>query len=64
MYYLINFFKFFSYIFKVDWDEKSAQLAWDPPINDGGAPIEDYVVEKKSKHDRDWKECARVGKGF
>ncbi|CAK5074870.1 unnamed protein product [Meloidogyne enterolobii] len=45
----------------VDWDEKSAQLAWDPPTHDGGAPIEDYIVEKKSKHDRDWKECARVG---
>jgi predicted phage tail protein len=45
----------------VDWDANSAQLAWDPPKSDGGAPIEDYIVEKKSKHDRDWKECARVG---
>lgn len=45
----------------VDWDEHRADLKWTPPTNDGGAPITDYIIEKKSKHDRDWKECVQVG---
>uniref|UniRef100_A0AC34GPF1 Twitchin n=1 Tax=Panagrolaimus sp. ES5 TaxID=591445 RepID=A0AC34GPF1_9BILA len=45
----------------VDWDKDRADLTWEPPTNDGGAPIEGYIIEKKSKHDRDWKECAKVG---
>jgi predicted phage tail protein len=43
----------------VDWNAHSADLQWEPPVNDGGAPIEEYIVEKKSKHDRNWKECGR-----
>uniref|UniRef100_A0A1I7S352 non-specific serine/threonine protein kinase n=1 Tax=Bursaphelenchus xylophilus TaxID=6326 RepID=A0A1I7S352_BURXY len=45
----------------VDWDTDHMDLEWDPPANDGGAPIENYIIEKKGKHDRDWKECAKVG---
>uniref|UniRef100_A0A7E4VU92 non-specific serine/threonine protein kinase n=1 Tax=Panagrellus redivivus TaxID=6233 RepID=A0A7E4VU92_PANRE len=44
-----------------DWDKDFADLKWDPPSSDGGAPIEGYIIEKKSKHDRDWKECGKVG---
>uniref|UniRef100_A0AC34RIM6 Twitchin n=1 Tax=Panagrolaimus sp. JU765 TaxID=591449 RepID=A0AC34RIM6_9BILA len=45
----------------VDWDADRADLLWDPPKSDGGAPIEGYVIEKKSKHDREWKECGKAG---
>lgn len=44
-----------------DWDSHRVNLAWEPPKSDGGAPITGYIVEKKSKHGRDWQECAKVG---
>ncbi|CAJ0587388.1 unnamed protein product, partial [Mesorhabditis spiculigera] len=44
-----------------DWDSNKVSLAWEPPASDGGAPITGYIIEKKSKHGRDWQECAKVG---
>lgn len=35
----------------VDWDSDHVDLKWVPP-NDGGAPIEEYIVEKRSKYGR------------
>lgn len=35
-------------------------LSWVAPTNDGGAPISEYIIEKKSKHDREWKEALKV----
>ncbi|CAJ0936429.1 unnamed protein product, partial [Mesorhabditis belari] len=43
----------------VDWDKDHVDLAWKAPANDGGAPIEKYIVEKKDKYG-DWVECAVV----
>lgn len=43
----------------VDWDKDHVDLEWKPPANDGGAPIDAYIVEKKDKFG-DWVECARV----
>ena len=33
---------------------------WEPPRSDGGAPITGYIVEKKSKHQREWQEACKV----
>uniref|UniRef100_A0A0N5C6U2 non-specific serine/threonine protein kinase n=1 Tax=Strongyloides papillosus TaxID=174720 RepID=A0A0N5C6U2_STREA len=44
-----------------DWDTDRVSLKWDPPENDGGAPITQYIIEKKNKHSRDWQECGKVG---
>lgn len=42
-----------------DWDKDHADLEWKPPADDGGAPIEAYVIEQKDEHGR-WEEV-RVG---
>lgn len=28
-----------------DYDADRISLAWDPPMKDGGAPIEEYIIE-------------------
>ena len=33
----------------VDWDKDHVDISWQPPADDGGAPIEEYIVEKKDK---------------
>lgn len=38
----------------VDWDKDHADVAWEPPESDGGAPITGYVVEYKEKFGKDW----------
>uniref|UniRef100_A0AAF5DMX8 non-specific serine/threonine protein kinase n=1 Tax=Strongyloides stercoralis TaxID=6248 RepID=A0AAF5DMX8_STRER len=43
-----------------DWDTDRVSLKWDPPDSDGGAPITQYIIEKKNKHSRDWQECGKV----
>jgi len=43
-----------------DWDADRVNLEWTPPESDGGAPITQYVIEKKGKHGRDWQECGKV----
>lgn len=35
-----------------DWDKDHADLAWKPPADDGGAAIEEYIIEQKDKHGR------------
>ena len=34
------------------------QLQWEPPKNDGGAPIEKYIVQKKDKFSPEWEKIA------
>lgn len=42
-----------------DWDKDHVDLAWTPPLNDGGSPITAYVVEKKDKYGQ-WEKAAEV----
>lgn len=39
----------------VDWDADRIDIEWTPPTNDGGAPIEGYIVEQKDAHTGEWK---------
>uniref|UniRef100_A0A915DDF3 Twitchin n=1 Tax=Ditylenchus dipsaci TaxID=166011 RepID=A0A915DDF3_9BILA len=43
-----------------DWGKDHADLKWTPPTDDGGAPIEEYVVEMKEKFSPQWKEVLTV----
>lgn len=43
----------------VDWDKDHADLEWAPPMSDGGAPIEKYIVEKKTPRG-DWEKATEV----
>lgn len=43
-----------------DWDKNHADLKWTPPADDGGAPVEEYIVEMKEKFSPNWKEVATV----
>lgn len=43
----------------VDWDKDHMDLEWKPPISDGGAPISEYIIEKKDKSGN-WTPCATV----
>lgn len=43
-----------------DWDVDRVELEWDKPDKDGGAPITGYVVEKKSKHAKEWSKAMDV----
>lgn len=40
----------------VDYDNTKVDLKWEPPANDGGKPVEKYIVEMKEKNSQDWRE--------
>ena len=44
----------------VDWDKEHVELKWTPPNEDGGAPIEEYVVEMRDKFSPQWKPVKTV----
>lgn len=44
----------------VDWNENSVKLKWEPPIRDGGAPIEKYILEVMDKDSGEWVKAAEV----
>ncbi|CAG0918476.1 unnamed protein product [Notodromas monacha] len=44
----------------VDYDNKSVKLTWKPPSEDGGRPIEHYVIEVKDKLSGTWQEMAKT----
>ena len=43
-----------------DYDADRIDLEWDPPMKDGGAPIEGYIVEMRDPDTKEWKEVAQV----
>uniref|UniRef100_A0A0K0CTJ0 non-specific serine/threonine protein kinase n=1 Tax=Angiostrongylus cantonensis TaxID=6313 RepID=A0A0K0CTJ0_ANGCA len=47
-----------------DWDADRVSLEWQPPDSDGGAPITQYIIEKKGKHGREWQECGKVSRNW
>ena len=43
-----------------DWDSDFVELEWTKPVNDGGAPISGYIIQKKEKGSPLWTEAAKV----
>lgn len=43
-----------------DFDETMAELEFDPPENDGGAPVEEYIVEQRDPKTGQWVPVASV----
>ena len=41
----------------------SITLAWQPPADDGGAPVERYLVEKRAKGSDRWSKVPGLFKG-
>ena len=41
-----------------DVDADKISLEWDPPMKDGGAPIEEYLIEMRDPHSREWVQVA------
>lgn len=42
-----------------DWDKDHVDLAWTPPLEDGGSPVTGYLIEKKDKYGQ-WEKVAQV----
>ena len=38
----------------VEMTPDSARLQWQPPKSDGGSPITNYIIERKTRKDRKW----------
>lgn len=45
----------------VDFDGSMVELEFSPPMRDGGAPIQSYIIEKKAKGEDKWEKAAEVG---
>lgn len=43
-----------------DWSRNHADLKWDAPKTDGGAPVEKYIIEKKDPITGKWHKAAEV----
>ncbi|KAH8269759.1 hypothetical protein KR018_000421 [Drosophila ironensis] len=43
-----------------DYDNQGVTLKWTPPKNDGGAPIQKYIIEKKDKNRPDWEKALEI----
>lgn len=43
-----------------NWDKDFVDLKWSPPSDDGGAPIEKYIVQMRDKSGRTWVDAATV----
>lgn len=47
----------------VDWDADHVDIKWTAPTNDGGAPIEKYIVEMKDKFSNNWVPAKEIPAG-
>ena len=45
----------------IDWSINHVELEWDAPASDGGAPITNYMMEKKDKYSPIWERCGESG---
>jgi predicted phage tail protein len=43
-----------------DVHKEGCKLAWNPPLDDGGCPIEAYLIEKMDTEDGKWVPCGRT----
>lgn len=43
-----------------DWSRSHADLKWTPPKEDGGAPVEKYIIEKKDEFSTKWQKALEV----
>ncbi|CAF4753344.1 unnamed protein product, partial [Rotaria magnacalcarata] len=43
-----------------DWDKDHVDLEWQPPAEDGGAPVEKYVIERREKGRESWQKGAEI----
>ena len=43
-----------------DWDRTFIDLTWNKPLNDGGSPIEGYIIQMKVKGTNSWRESTKV----
>lgn len=43
-----------------NWDKDFVDLEWTAPKNDGGAPIEKYIIQMRDKEGRAWVDAATV----
>uniref|UniRef100_A0A914VQS3 Fibronectin type-III domain-containing protein n=1 Tax=Plectus sambesii TaxID=2011161 RepID=A0A914VQS3_9BILA len=43
-----------------DIDSNYLKLNWEPPENDGNAPIEKYIVERRERSEKDWYNVGEV----
>lgn len=48
----------------IDYDADKIDIAWQPPTEDGGAPIEEYIIEMKDPVTQEWRETARSPSTF
>ena len=45
-----------------DWDRTFIDLTWNKPLNDGGSPIEGYIIQVKPKGMSSWRECTTISR--
>ena len=45
-----------------DWDRTFIDLTWNKPLNDGGSPIEGYIIQYKVKGTTSWRECTKISR--
>uniref|UniRef100_A0A1A9V0P1 Twitchin n=1 Tax=Glossina austeni TaxID=7395 RepID=A0A1A9V0P1_GLOAU len=44
----------------INWDKDFVELRFDPPKDDGGAPIQKYIIQMRDKSGRSWSDAATV----
>lgn len=45
----------------INWSKDFVELEWTKPKSDGGAPISEYIIQKRDKASRKWQDAATIG---